>query len=663
MSDWSAIGSTLRSNASVLFIEPSRELYTQGDLHQHGEDLRRERGLGDSIPYLGWHWQAHAFTRSGALQGVQRVYFGGDRTAVGEALHRLEGQGYVVGGGQTHDQSFAIMSDTELGTASEPDVAAWRTRLAALVSEYAPPVREGEESLLHEGLRTETLRALWPEIVRALQMRGCLTEGDMGHALAPSVVDALVQNSDDASESIAVLVAALEAGYAPSQEIVEERARRGTATMPELIAWARLQPAHALDAARQRVFTTGQRVSDYVKLVRDSGGDPLEAAVEVAERHRSLDAEGAPTTDRALMNEIVGCFGGWSREYAARAIRDERIPVWLRAAIATSWSGTPLTPENNQVHRDRGQGVPDAVAREWPALVDDVRAEAALPPHPGFDVESSLAQQVALEVREYMLRHHTEGLRGALRRDDLSEPAAAVLLELLYPAGALTEDDVDELLTSWKTRWFVKPGTYTPAPPAVLTLAVAAEQLRHRQAEAVVAAIMKSKRAWVMPLKHALMAARVQGDAADADAEAQLAPCALQSSNYSESAAFALVAVRARRRGTPQVRAASDLILESPETPGYIARGFAMAAISSADAGSHLGHTRINKRSPRAFRAALSIAEEDTLPVRTRLSVLKIAAESRMLQDPEQLIVSVSVEEHEQLVQRLSRLVESLEAP
>ena len=101
----------LRTLSGVLFVEPSRELYMQDEVHDRARQLLQQRGLPADHPYIGWHAQANGFDGKGQLHGAQRIYFDGSHEVVGRALAALEAKGFAVRGGLSVDEAFVAYHD------------------------------------------------------------------------------------------------------------------------------------------------------------------------------------------------------------------------------------------------------------------------------------------------------------------------------------------------------------------------------------------------------------------------------------------------------------------------------------------------------------------------------------------------------------------------
>lgn len=667
MSDKTEMLKVLRKLPDILFVEPSAQLVTQDELHDRARELLQQRSLPADHPYVGWHRQANGFDAKGGLRSVQRIYFGGDHEIVRRALSALEDGGFAVLGGRSSQEAFAVRRDARPegigaeGIGAEgidaEQLEAWRIRLAVLGDELRAPLREGEAARLHELVAgipaAPPLRELLVPALRALRLRDELSAADLETALAPEQLAGLGQ------ETSPLVVHALQHGHPLARSAVAALAADGRADGPMLMAWG---GPEALEAARAHALRNPRHIPrEYLALVSASGADAVAAGVALAEEIRNDHPDDDAVADQVVI-ALVEQFGGGSVRERLQLVRDPRVPLRLRLRAVESGSGRPCDPGEQtafQTHRP-GVGVTADELAAWLDATDAVRRECGLPPSPGYDISDRRAQQRAVELREFMLARHRDGMLTALRRDDLDEPALAVLLELLYPAGLLSADVLDPLTVDWQERFFVEPDTYTPAPPAVVTLAVACSTAGHPRAREIVDTVVGDTRRWTEPLRLLLTGGLNWGAEADRRAAGELIEIAHSGSARVASgreARFALSLVTARLRGIDPVRAACQLSAEAPGSPRYIALGFAGAAIALAEGGSGLRAHSFEELSPRALRAAVALAEDESLPLAARRNLLHHAARSNLLDHPlERAYATLPADEVAALRQRLEAL-------
>ncbi|MEU0489356.1 hypothetical protein ABZ249_09005 [Nocardiopsis sp. NPDC006139] len=627
MSERDLILDTLRRAPGVLFIEPGRHLVTQDEVHGRARDERARRGLPASHPYLGWHTQAEGFDPSGALVGPQRVYFGGDRAAVARALSLLEPHGFAVLGGRSDTEVFVLRRDAAPRRVDPALTDEWRTRLEVLGDDRSGPVpfRDGEEELLHALVAHPAMRDLLAPAARALRLRGALSRADLDTALSPEGLDALRPHGDEAA---ALTAHALETGHPRARPAATVLAELGRADARVLNRW---KDPGAIRTARAAALE-GRQVSTFLDLAAADGADPVSAAVDLAEEIRAAGGEDAAPRVLEAAVRLVSRFGGSTRAHALAALRDERVPPWLRVVVADRWTRTPV-PAGAPADDPAARTAPEIRAADaaWPDAVDEVRASAGLPPSPGFDPEHRPGRDAAVELREAVVARHLDGLRAALARPDLSEPALAVLLELLHGANALRPQDLAPFARTWRKRLFVKPDPYTSAPPAVVTYAAALARLGEATADKVADTVLRDKRQWSLPVRLLLLGALDRGRDADLAAEAEILPHTHSGDKGTQAAAHALALVRARLRGIPPVAAACASLLEAPERPPFVRRGFAHVAVAVEEGGSGLWAHHFRGGSVRALEAALRVAGNEDLPAPARLAALDLADESSAL--------------------------------
>ncbi|GAA3463828.1 hypothetical protein ACFFSW_35410 [Saccharothrix longispora] len=603
MSDQAVVLGVLRAAPGVVFVEPGPRLVMRDEVHDEARAELARRGLPASHPYVGWHTQADGFDGAGALVRPQRVLFGGDRAVVARALADLEPRGFAVLGGRTDGEVFVLHRDAAPARVDPALAEQWRTRLAVLGDELLAPLRDGERALLHEVVAHTGMRDLLAPAVRALRLRRALTDDDLDVACSPGGLEAL------GSEAPAVVSHALRVGHARSREAASALAARGRADGALLRAW---NDPEALRTARAAALG-GRDTGVYLDLVEQTGADPVAAAVELA---AEVDAAGGDT--RAAAAGLVARLGGQRREHALAALRDEQVPPWLRVVVADHWTRTPVTDP----------------ADPWPDAVDGARAALGLPPSPGFDPTARAGRDAAVELRETLVDRHLDGLRAALARTDLDEPAVAVLLELLHGAGALRARDLAPLARDWRTRLVVEPDPYTSAAPAVVTYAAALDALGDDTGRQVADVVARDTRAWSLPARLLLRGAWARDRDDDLAAEAELLPLAHGGDTGAGDAAHALCLVRARLRRITPVAAACESIVEAPARPPYVRRGFASAAIALADGGTGLWSHHFRNASVRALDAALRVAGDERLPREARRVVLAVADTSTVLDHP-----------------------------
>lgn len=637
MSDRSQILKSLKNIDGVLFIEPSRNLYMQDEVHDEARKQIETRGLPRDHPYIGWHAQANAFTSKGELRGAQRIYFGGgDLQAIRDGLASLTTYGFIVLGGRNSGEPFVVRRDA-VPADLEPSAAEdWKTRLEVLGDELLAPLREGEAEQLKALLRHKEMSKVYEPALRALRLRDLLDHEDLTVVLADERL------ADAGRELTPAVVLALRTRHPLAVQTVTHLASEGRAEAEMFSAWGGRE---AMETARELAIQRPHSFSrTYLDLVASAGEDVVEAGIALAEEQRSRKG---PQSDRSAESTIVALlewYGGHGIAYRESMLSDERYPLWMRVLLVNSFLRAPRDPQQVAAlgTHDATRAVEPEQVERWLDTVDSVREAAGLAPSPGFDVTSTTWLNEVVEQREFMVARHGEGLRAALRDGDLSEPVAAVVLDLLYGAGQLGSETLEALLVNWKERWLVKPGTYTPAPPAILVLAVALAAAQHPQAIDLIETMRRDRHAWMRPHQVLLHGALGWGVEADTAAQDKLLELANSGKGEWGEALHSRVQIMSRLRQMSRVQAACELTTTIRQSPRYFPLECASLAIEFADGGvSALRAKRFESRSPRALRTAVRLASDESIPMVARRHFLHLAKETSVLDYPTERMHSV----------------------
>ncbi|OHU21919.1 hypothetical protein BKG76_15330 [Mycobacteroides franklinii] len=601
MSDRSVIFAALSANPNVVFVRPSRKIYMQDELHSEGHQQLRQLGQPDGSAYLGWHHQQSSFDKAGKLTGSQAVYFGGDLEAVRAVLSGVAGAGYLVGGGSSDQEPFFIASDAHPTAAEPSQLDALRTRLTLLTEHWMKQeLRDGEESLLHNVIQVKELAELHAMSRAVLRTRGLLTRADVDPAASDVTPKMLAEVGDPT----------------------------------------------AVQTARDLALG-GEDVMSYLDLVADSGEDPIDAAIVLAEEIR-VNTMADPARQRARLRAVAYAIVPARKEIThdeyPEAIRstflDPRLPVWLRAHVAMDKSNLPdrqwayATPR----FADASHATePKIDVDQWISDVDMVLAQAGFPPSPGFDPEDRSDRNFAIEFRERFASKHPEGVRAILADPLASEPALAVALQLLHTEKLLRASDLDPLRKTWKKRLFVKPDTYTHAAPAIVTFAAALIEFSDPLGDTVAQGVLADTRKWSASIRQF-----IQGVVAtDQDAIDQLWEIVATTGNDEAAQAYCLA--RARLEGISPMAVATDSIERLPKNPEHRRSCMATPAIAFADGTPLWAHYYYNDSSLRRIDAALRVIADTALPVAIRRRVQHLAGTSHCLEYPD------SMHHHQQL--------------
>ncbi len=592
MSDRSVIFAALSANPNVVFVRPSRKIYMQDELHSEGHQQLRQLGQPDGSAYLGWHHQQSSFDKAGKLTGSQAVYFGGDLEAVRAVLSGVAGAGYLVGGGSSDQEPFFIASDAHPTAAEPSQLDALRTRLTLLTEHWMKQeLRDGEESLLHNVIQVTELAELHAMSRAVLRTRGLLTRADVDPAASDVTPKMLAEVGD-----------------------------------PTAVQMAR-------DLA-----LGGENVMSYLDLVTDSGKDPIEAAIVLAEEIRA-NTMADPARQRARLRAVACAIVPARKEIThdeyPEAIRntflDPRLPVWLRAHVAMDKNNLPdrqwayATPRfADSSHATE----PKIDVDEWTDDIDTLLVQAGFPPSAGFDPESRFDQDFATEFRERIASEHPEGVRAILADPLASEPALAVALQLLHTEKLLRVADLTPLRNTWKKRLLVKPDTYTPAAPAIVTFTAALNEFSDPLGGTVAQVVLADTRKWSAPIRQLLQGILTPDQSAVDELWKVIAATA------NREAAHAYCIAQARVEDTSPMVVAASSIERLPEAPGYLRRCMADAAIAFAD-GAPLHARYFGTQSLRSLDAALRVSADHTLPIAARRLILEFADTSICLSHPD----------------------------
>ncbi len=620
-----------RHNDDVLFIEPGDHLYDQESLHDYARAVIRERGLAEDQPYIGWHGPGDSFDDRGNLVGPQAIYFGGDHRFVRMALADLEDLGYVLTGGRSRDEAFVLMRDAYPAGVGPGDLGAWRTRLAVLTGRGGAVPRPGEIGLLHQLVADERMGELLLPALKALQMRRELNYGDLAVALSET------HRFDLGDLSTAIVTVAFEMGHPLAHEAATAMAARRLLDPSVFLVWG---GSEALAAAREEALKRPRQAPrEYLALVAEEGGDPIDAAVQLADEMRVR----YPRPDDRLLDPIavaiVEQFGGKTLEHAIQAATDSRIPIWLRVAIASKGTRAPLNPEDRTAFHSHypGHGTSAETVVHWLDVVDMIREEAGLPPHAGYDHRMGSRRERVIEQREFFVSRHLDGLKAVVLEEGLSEESLAILLYLLHDAGEVDWEILDALLArDWRAAIFVEPDRYSCAPPAILTLAAAAHGQGHPRAGEIIETVRADTREWSEAIRLLFCALFDESSVGDVAFQDGLMARVEDGEAGARESAHALAIVRARRDGVTPAEAACKLATEGGRGAWTVPVEFSGVAVCLEEDRTSLHSRFFDEHSPRMLRAAMKLANDETLPLRARKQIFKLAERSSIWEHPTQ---------------------------
>lgn len=644
-----------------VFLPPSRDRVMQDEVHHDARAEITRRGLPPETPYAGWHTQAAAAGRDGALTRPQRVYFGGDRHRVRERLLALEDHGFAVLGGRTDDEAFLLVRDARPTAAVADQLPALRTRLRVLAdpelhADAPVPLRAGEEDVLHDVLRSPELAApdagVRPDALAALHRRGLATAADV-----EAVVRGWREVFGDRAPELARAAVDLEHPFA--EDLVLDLLADGAAPSDLLAAWG---DPRAVEATRERaVRGTRREVEAYLDVAVAHGATRREALLGIAEivradaprggadggsgRAEAADVrahQGRLDTLAYLVPSVVGADGPLVARILA-ALRDTTLPAWLRAQVVTTQSELPGRLRDGLVRtgwdapRPFGPGPEQpspaearAVLDAWDDAARSACADAGAPPWPGFGVGSARSRARTHETTTRLDAWQVDALRAHLARTDATETELATCLELLLVTGALQVADLDPLRSGWRRRLLVKPDTYSRARPAVVTVATALLRAGDPLGDEVARIVLADTRGWAAGVRHLVLA-----ETGGPDATAHLWAAAMVDGPGSREAAHGWVTLDARTYGHP-VAAAAARGWASVTEPGPLWRRYQLvdAAVCHAEPRRPVWGATHGTGSVRHVRAALDLAADPAHPVGMRRRALEVATRSRVLVAP-----------------------------
>ncbi|MEP7763480.1 hypothetical protein [Sanguibacter sp. 25GB23B1] len=640
-----------------VFLPPSRDRVMQDEVHHDARVEIARRDLPPETPYAGWHTQAAAAGRDGALTRPQRISFGGDRSQVRDRLLALEDHGFAVLGGRTDDEAFLLVRDAHPTAAVADELPALRTRLRLLADpelhrDEPVPLRAGEEDLLHDVLRSPELAApdaaVRPDALAALHRRGRATTTDV-----EAVVRGWREVFGDRAPELARVAVDLRHPFA--EDLVLDLLADGAAPSDLLAAWG---DPRAVEATRERaVRGTRRDVEAYLDLAVSHGATRRDALLTIAEQiradgpaagraaptrrtsgHTGAGSTPWPTSSRAWSTWTARSSHASSRRCATRRSprgSARRSSARSRSCRAGSTTGScappgtpprPFGPSPDQPSPEEARTVLDA----WDDAARTAFADAGAPPWPGFGVGSARSRARTHEATTQLDAWQADALRAHLTRTDATETELATCLELLLVTGALRVADLDPLRTGWRRRLFVTPDTYSSARPAVVTFASALLRAGDPLGDEVARVVLADPRGWAAGPRHLVLA-----ETGGPDASARLWAAAMTDGPGSRQAAHGWVTLDARTYGHP-VAAAAARGWASVTEPGPLWRRYQLvdAAICHADPDRPVWGATHRTGSVRQVGAALDLAADPAHPAAMRRRALEVATRSSVLGAP-----------------------------
>ncbi|MEW2061741.1 hypothetical protein AB0899_13360 [Streptomyces sp. NPDC007002] len=632
---------TLGGDTFVTLTPPTRGRYTQSDGHEDAAEMFATRGIATDTSFAYWHWQSHdAFDRSGGLQGVLYLHWGGDHATVAAGLGEgPPGYRIVSNGPQGAFQLDKVTAVDADGLPDPEDTAGVRQFLArvdeprhrtARSTEY-DPLAPAEERWLHDRLSGPVDLDAAVRFTAPLEHRQALTPDETARLLSAwretyagrltawpgwrSVLPALLRQEHPEAWEVAAELGA-EAAYALA-------AHPSPRSLELLRAWVL-----AGDGGAVRGWFLAHHA------LREP--DPVRAAAALSEELTAHAApEAAQTGLLRALREAVTDEPDTRRSPAdaffplllatIRFATDDRLPRPLRVAAAKAAADT--------VDRVR-----EAAGR----LNDAAETAHALAAVERYEtVREDLLAGTGPDLTGYEgglgdIYHRYRALPPAdvrWLRDRLADPATGVqgiafCLELLYSHGKATAADLVALLPRWKKELTKQyRTTYTEWRHPLVTLTCLALDLEHPAAADLLAWWSKPKPLWKEPVR-----LLTHLGAPDEEKAAELWEFVV-SRGHDTGHLMTWVLLRARLDGTHPLHVAEQLIGKPSVHPYTLEH----VLIGVADPAQPLWHYAIDPRSHSWWHRAQEVADDERLSAEARAIGLKAAREHHVTRYPDQV--------------------------
>ncbi|MFE2296107.1 hypothetical protein [Streptomyces sp. NPDC059452] len=635
---WRGLG----GSGFVALPPPTRSRYTQSDAHTDAAELFAVRGLPASTSFAYWHWQSHAaFARSGALQGVLYVHWGGDHATVAAGLGAgPPGYRIVSGGPQGAFRLDMVTARDADGLPDPQDSAGVRQFLDRLgtpgrSSRPGPPLTDAQERWLHDRLTGPMeLSGAAAGFVTALESRQALTPEEVSRLL-PAWREEYAGRLTEWRAWPELLSALLRHGHEEVWTVVVDLGPRAAESL------SRFPAPRTLDVLRTWSLTGhGTAIPAWLDVHRAlHEPDPVRSAAALA---GELTAHNAPDASlsrlfAALRTTVTrdwqaatrpaadhGAAQAFSALAAVRFATDDRLPRPLRVAAARA-------AYDQVAHvRERAARLTDPEATEALAAADRYEAARdALLAGTGPDLTGNEGGLTDLWHRYRTLSPaDTRWLR-----DQVADPATGVqglafCLELLHSHGEATESELLALLPRWKKELTKQyRTTYTEWRHPLVTLTCLALDLEHPAADELLAWWAKPKPLWKAPLR-----LLTHLGAPDETRAAELWEY-VTSGAHDTGHLMAWVLTRARLDGTHPLLVAERLIGE-PGIKEYILH---RVLIGVTDPAQPLWHYAPDPRRRGWWQRAREVADDPRLSAGARAIGLKTARGHCVIRHPDQV--------------------------
>lgn len=632
---------------------PTWERYTQSDGHDDAAELVARLGRsGEKPSFVYWHWQSHdaAFEGSGELQRKLLLHWGGDHEVVTAYLGEGPAGYEIVNGGPQGAFSLdRVTSRDENGLPDPQDPAGIRQFLEKLEKPLHrrwlpypyPPLTDVEAHWLHTRVSEAANPLSMSRYLLNLERRNALTLEETDRALQVwqeryagrltdwgawrTLLHALLRHDHEQVWKIVDAIGPEAAGLLgefPSEHglgvirgLVLKSARRDGVE-----AWLRMYQAlrepdwvlaanaihaeltehDAPPAARRALFAT-MRLAITDAWQRGAGDEGRDA------HHCHALVLITLATDERLPRESRGWATDLAREQVDH-VRKEATLLGARYAALTGVDGREAL----------------AAVDRFEAVRDDLLVGT------GPDLTAYEGQ-----LRNVWRRYRTltdsdiAWLRAQLAEKTTDIQGIAFCLELLYAHGVATWADVDALVPRWRKVLAKKyRTTYTEWRHPMVTLTCLALDLDHPVAGKLLTWWGKDRPAWkndLRPLTH--LGAPTEAKAAELW-EFVTAP-----KNHDQGHLMTWVLVRARLDQVHPLTVADGLL----DKPGPRSHVLHRVIVGLADPAQPLWHYAFGKRSWCWWRRAQEIADDTSLPERTRAVGREAALSHYLLHYPRQV--------------------------
>ncbi|MGO1544561.1 MAG: hypothetical protein ACTHXA_09515 [Gulosibacter sp.] len=627
------------------FLAPPQPLpprSSDGDAHDAALAVIRNNGLDPNIAYAVWP-ERGCFDAAGALTQPARFVTDGDEQVIQRKLqtvikgYRIQRSGSSLVFTLVHDRNAEDVDP------ASPDAATYLAELQA--NEPRGAIDTSQQQWCRRALATGSVSdTVKVGAFQLLKLAKTLTDEDLSLATRE---ESLGRAEAWQGNGIVLRVLARELldRKHPDTDVFFNRVATVLGGL-ELENW---DHPRAIAVLRERALQ-GEDLRTFFRAEAASRGlTPREVGYEFA-------AEIIEPSTQAKVSDLLSPMARHPLPETHRfrtviaMMRDERLPIWLRVEM-TDHSELLLPHELREEERDLQAGYDSrhgltlTEARELRAAWQDatvaVRTAATDLPWrgPRFDKFVSLHDQ--LELMATPSARQLEWWRAQLFDRGVTEPTLGFALNLVFDAGRLTRQDLDELLTDWQQRLLVKPDKARRFNPGLVTLGIALASDEHPAAREFWRVIDSLTQDWAQDTKQILRG--WYGE--EADLEELWGK--LRKGSIEVSTGWA--ALMARTRGISILDACMigiDRAL-SERTQPYVRGTFATVVMAMGNdpviaplnqATSRIPGEYFGQQSMRWANRALSMAESEHLPEILRSWAVRDLERHSLLRNPKQVL-------------------------